>query len=71
MSPKPVVSLNWQRARCARPFAAMSFRESMAKRPGASSTSVITTRSVDYLGLAVGSDVVVLVKSTEVSIAKL
>lgn len=34
-------------------------------------TSVITTRSVDDLGLAVGSDVVALVKSTEVSIAKL
>ena len=34
-------------------------------------TSVITTRSVDDLGLAVGSDVVALVKSTEVSLAKL
>ncbi len=34
-------------------------------------TSVITTRSVDDLGLKVGSDVVALVKSTEVSIAKL
>jgi len=34
-------------------------------------TSVITTRSVDDLGLVVGSDVVALVKSTEVSIAKL
>lgn len=34
-------------------------------------TSVITTRSVDDLGLIVGSDVVALVKSTEVSIAKL
>jgi molybdopterin-binding protein len=34
-------------------------------------TSVITTRSVDELGLRVGSDVVALVKSTEVSIAKL
>ena len=34
-------------------------------------TSVITTRSVDSLGLTVGSDVVALVKSTEVSIAKL
>jgi len=34
-------------------------------------TSVITTRSVDELGLVVGSDVVALVKSTEVSIAKL
>ena len=33
-------------------------------------TSVITTRSVVDLGLAVGSDVVALVKSTEVSIAK-
>ena len=34
-------------------------------------TSVITTRSVDELGRVVGSDVVALVKSTEVSIAKL
>jgi molybdopterin-binding protein len=34
-------------------------------------TSVITTRSVDELGLVVGSDVVALVTSTEVSIAKL
>ena len=34
-------------------------------------TSVITTRSVDDLNLVVGSDVVALVKSTEVSIAKL
>ena len=34
-------------------------------------TSVITTRSVDDLALVVGSDVVALVKSTEVSIAKL
>ena len=34
-------------------------------------TSVITTRSVDDLGLAIGSDVVALVKSTEASIAKL
>ena len=34
-------------------------------------TSVITTRSVDDLGLTIGSDVVALVKSTEVSIAKL
>jgi molybdopterin-binding protein len=34
-------------------------------------TSVITTRSVDQLELVIGSDVVALVKSTEVSIAKL
>jgi molybdopterin-binding protein len=34
-------------------------------------TSVITTRSVDDLQLAIGSEVVALVKSTEVSIAKL
>lgn len=32
-------------------------------------TSVITTRSVHDLGLRVGSEVVALVKSTEVSIA--
>ncbi|MFT4193931.1 TOBE domain-containing protein [Ottowia sp.] len=34
-------------------------------------TSVITTRSVDDLGLAVGAEVVALVKSTEVSLARL
>lgn len=34
-------------------------------------TSVITTRSVDDLQLRVGSEVVALVKSTEVSLAKL
>ena len=34
-------------------------------------TSVITTRSVNYLELVVGSEVVALVKSTEVSIARL
>ena len=34
-------------------------------------TSVITTRSVDDLQLRTGSKVVALVKSTEVSIAKL
>jgi molybdopterin-binding protein len=34
-------------------------------------TSVITTRSIDELQLEPGSEVVALVKSTEVSIAKL
>ncbi len=34
-------------------------------------TSVITTRSINELGLTEGSDVVAMVKSTEVSIAKL
>ena len=34
-------------------------------------TSVITTRSVEDLELAVGSEVIAFVKSTEVSIAKL
>jgi molybdopterin-binding protein len=34
-------------------------------------TSVITTRSIDELQLKQGSDVVALVESTEVSIAKL
>jgi len=33
--------------------------------------SVITTRSVEDLGLQVGSEVLALVKATEVSIAKL
>ena len=34
-------------------------------------TSVITTRSIDELGLKPGVDVVALVKATEVSLAKL
>ena len=34
-------------------------------------TSVITTRSIDELELKVGTEVVALVKSTEVSIASL
>jgi molybdopterin-binding protein len=34
-------------------------------------TSVITTRSVDELNLQIGSEVVALVKATEVSIARL
>ncbi|MBU3824216.1 MAG: TOBE domain-containing protein [Candidatus Oceanisphaera merdipullorum] len=34
-------------------------------------TSVITTRSVKDLELAVGSEVIAFVKSTEVSVAKL
>lgn len=34
-------------------------------------TSVITTRSVRDLGLQIGSEVVALVKATEVSIAKI
>jgi len=34
-------------------------------------TAVITTRSVKELGLVVGSEVVALIKSTEVSIATL
>ena len=34
-------------------------------------TSVITTRSVDSLGLKIGSEVVALVMETEVAIAKL
>ncbi len=39
--------------------------------PSGTVTSVITTRSVKELGLRVGSEVLALVKSTEVSIAKL
>ncbi|MDM1758597.1 MULTISPECIES: TOBE domain-containing protein [Acinetobacter] len=34
-------------------------------------TSVITTRSVEQLELQVGSQVIVLIKSTDVSLAKL
>lgn len=34
-------------------------------------TSVVTTRSIRELNLGIGSDVVALVKSTEVAIAKL
>ncbi len=33
-------------------------------------TSVITTRSLDELGLAVGTEVIALVKATEVALAK-
>jgi molybdopterin-binding protein len=43
----------------------------MSKTPWGIVTSVITTRSVDDLQLRTGSQVVALVKSTEVSIAKL
>lgn len=39
--------------------------------PWGTVTSVITTRSVDELQLKPGSEVVALVKSTEVSIARL
>ena len=39
--------------------------------PWGTVTSVITSRSIDELQLRVGSEVVALVKSTEVSIAKL
>ena len=34
-------------------------------------TSVITTRSVEQLDLQIGSQVIVLIKSTDVSLAKL
>jgi molybdopterin-binding protein len=34
-------------------------------------TSVITTRSINELGLQIGSEVLALVKATEVSIAKI
>jgi molybdopterin-binding protein len=34
-------------------------------------TSVITTRSINELGLQVGTEVLALVKATEVSIAKI
>ncbi|MCG2584352.1 molybdopterin-binding protein [Massilia sp. TS11] len=34
-------------------------------------TSVITTRSVEDLGLQVGNEVIALIKSTDVAIAKL
>jgi len=34
-------------------------------------TSVITTRSIKELGLEIGSEVLALIKSTEVAIAKL
>jgi molybdopterin-binding protein len=39
--------------------------------PGGTVTSVITTRSVKDLELKVGTEVVALVKATEVSLAKL
>jgi molybdopterin-binding protein len=34
-------------------------------------TSIISTRSVEDLALSIGSEVVVLIKSTEVSLAKI
>lgn len=34
-------------------------------------TSVITTRSINELGLQVGTEVLALVKSTDISVAKL
>ncbi|MGH8810580.1 MAG: TOBE domain-containing protein [Advenella sp.] len=34
-------------------------------------TSVITTRSIEQLGLAIGSEVIAFVKSTDVAVAKL
>lgn len=39
--------------------------------PGGTVTSVITTRSVKDLDLQIGTEVVALVKATEVSLAKL
>jgi molybdopterin-binding protein len=39
--------------------------------PSGTVTSVITTRSVRDLGLVIGTEVVALVKATEVSLAKL
>ncbi len=39
--------------------------------PHGAVTSVITTRSIKELGLEIGSDVLALIKSTEVAIAKL
>ena len=41
------------------------------KTTGGIVTSVITTRSIDGLGLQVGKEVVALIKSTEVAIAVL
>ncbi|MGX9935581.1 TOBE domain-containing protein [Advenella kashmirensis] len=34
-------------------------------------TSVITTRSIEQLGLAIGSEVIAFVKATDVAVAKL
>lgn len=45
--------------------------EIVAGTPFGTITSVITTRSINELDLTEGSDVVAMVKSTEVSIAKL
>jgi molybdopterin-binding protein len=45
--------------------------EEDVETPAGIVTSVITTRSVKDLGLTIGSEVVALVKATEVSIAKL
>ena len=45
--------------------------EVVVETPLGSVTSVITTRSIKELDLKIGSEVVALVKSTEVAIAKL
>lgn len=45
--------------------------EILVGTPFGTITSVITTRSINELDLTEGSDVVAMVKSTEVSIAKL
>ncbi len=45
--------------------------EVVVETPFGEVASVITSRSVRELGLRIGSDVVALVKSTEVSLAKL
>jgi molybdopterin-binding protein len=39
--------------------------------PGGTVTAVITTRSINELGLQVGTEVLALIKATEVAIAKL
>jgi molybdopterin-binding protein len=45
--------------------------EVVVNTPFGAVTSVITTRSIKELGLEIGSEVLALIKSTEVAIAKL
>ena len=71
MSIQAINVRNQFKGKVRRSSAAMSSPKSTSRPPWGIVTSVITTRSVDELQLKPGSDVVALVKSTEVSIAKL
>ncbi|WP_353234375.1 molybdopterin-binding protein [Diaphorobacter ruginosibacter] len=71
MSIKAVNVRNQFRGRIARIVRGDVLSEIDVQTPSGTVTSVVTTRSVDELGLAPGSEVVALVKATDVSLAKL